>query len=61
VNSAKKRESDFENVVLSKKSMLISSKNHEHRRSIENVKVAISAARRKIADEFYIAFECIVS
>jgi hypothetical protein len=61
VSSAKRRKSDFENVVLSKKSVLISSKSDEHRKSTENVKAAISAARRKIADEFYIAFECIIS
>jgi hypothetical protein len=50
-NSAEKRKLSFENVELSRKSVKISSKDDVHRRLIDDVRVMISAARRKNVDE----------
>jgi uncharacterized membrane protein len=50
-SSVEKRELSFENVELSRKSVKISSKDSVHRRSIDDVRVMISAAKRKNVNE----------
>jgi hypothetical protein len=54
-SSAEKRKLSFENVEHSRKSVKISSKDDVHRRSTDDVRVMISAARRKNVDEYCIA------
>jgi hypothetical protein len=55
-DSVEKRKLSFENVELSRKSAIISSKDSVHRRLTDDVRVMISAAKRKNVDE-----HCIVT